>query len=375
MNPDIFEPYRIGSLELRNRFMRSATWDGTADCSGAVTDVSVALYQKLGQGEIGLIVTGHAYVSPQGQADMGQYGAHSNDMIPGLSRLAEVGQREGGKIALQLTHAGINSVCLQKKGITIPAVSRRADLDRPHQEMTDKDIEALIAEFAEAAVRAREAGFDAVQIHAAHGYLLSQFISPLFNFRGDRWGGSPENRSRFHLEVVRGIRRATGRDFPLLIKFGVQDDAPGGLTLDEGIEAARQLEIAGIDAIEISAGIASPNTPAGGVLHTPGKNSKERAFFRERASLVRRTVKIPVAVVGGIRSPEMAQDIVNSRDADMIAMARPFIREPGLVARWKKGEREPARCISCRECLFTTEAGELLECQEQQHLLGGADPR
>jgi 2,4-dienoyl-CoA reductase-like NADH-dependent reductase (Old Yellow Enzyme family) len=372
MNRIIFEAYRIGSLELRNRFMRSATWDGTADSSGAATDASVALYKRLGQGEIGLIVTGHAFVSQLGQADRGQYGAHSNDMIPGLSYLAEEVHKGGGKIALQLAHAGLNSVCLPEKGITIPAVSRRPGLDRQHREMTDKDIEALIDDFAEAAVRAREAGFDAVQIHAAHGYLFSQFISPLFNFRDDRWGGSPENRRRFHLEVVRGVRRAIGDDFPLLIKFGVQDDAPGGLTLDEGTEVAQQMEMAGIDAIEISAGIASPTRPAGGVLHTPSKKSKERAFFRERASVARRAVKIPIAVVGGIRSLEMAQDIVDSGDADMISMARPFIREPGLVARWMSGEREPARCISCRECFFIAEAGEPLECQEERRLQGGS---
>jgi 2,4-dienoyl-CoA reductase-like NADH-dependent reductase (Old Yellow Enzyme family) len=186
----LFEPCRIGNLEIRNHFVRSATWDATADINGKVTDASVEIYRRLGEGDIGLIVSGYAFVSEHGQAIHGQYGAHSNDMIPGLSRLVQAVHEGGGKIALQIVHAGINSVYLPQEGTTVLAVSEMPEVKRSHREMSDEDIEGIIDDFAMAAVRGREAGFDAVQLHGAHGYLMSQFISPLFNQRTDRWGGA-----------------------------------------------------------------------------------------------------------------------------------------------------------------------------------------
>jgi len=355
MSGILFEPCRIGNLELRNRFVRSATWDATADTAGKVTDTSVAFYKRLGEGSIGLIVSGYAFVSAYGQAIHGQYGVHHNDMIPGLSRLARAVHEGGGKIALQIVHAGINSGYLVQEGVTLAAVSERSGVKRPHREMTDEDIEGIIGDFAAAAVRAREAGFDAVQLHGAHGYLMSQFISPLFNQRTDRWGGNPENRRRFHTEVVRRVRQAVGPDFPFFIKFGVMDDQEGGLFLEEGVEAAQQMAATGIDAIEVSGGVGQGayQTQEGEPVMTP---------FRERASAVKQAVDVPVILVGGIRSLETAQDIVNSGDANMVSMCRPFIREPHLVARWQGGETAPAACITCNKCMAIVRRGEPLEC-------------
>lgn len=363
MNIDLFSPYRIGHLEIKNRFMRAATWDATADTSGVVTDSSIELYRELGKGEIGLVVTGHLFVSSLGQADRNQYGIHTDGMIHGLNRLAEAVHKGGGKIAAQIAHAGINSVYLPEKGITVPAVSEIPEISRPHREMTGEDIENLVSDFAAAAVKAREAGFDAIQIHAAHGYLLSQFISPLFNRRRDGWGGSIENRCRFHLEMIHSIRQAVGDDLPLIIKLGVQDDAKEGLTLADGIDALRIMAEAGIDAVEISAGSAGLLKPAGGLHNLPEGKKDEHAFFRERAAAVKHRLNIPVILVGGIRSLNMAQDIVDSGDADLISMSRPFIREPYLIARWYRGDREPSGCESCKQCLFSAERGLPLECQ------------
>ncbi len=366
MATDLFEPYRIGKLELRNRFVRSATMDGTVDSSGTVTDGSVALYRELGQGGVGLIVSGLAFVSPLGQAAQGQYGAHTDDMIPGLRRMAQVAHQGGAKIALQVVHAGINTRYLPQKGITALAVSRRQEASTPHREMTDEEIEAIISDFASAALRVVEAGFDAVQLHGAHGYLMSQFISPLFNSRNDQWGGSAENRRRFNLEVIRKVRHAIGADFPLMIKFGVQDDREGGLSLSEGVETAQRMAETGIDAIEVSAGTDSS-------IQVIREGEPERAYFRERAAVVKRAVAVPVIAVGGIRSLEMAKSIVDSGDADLISMCRPFIREPSLVARWQRGEVEPARCISCNKCLAIMGKGEPLECGEERRLREDVD--
>ncbi len=361
MSIDLFEPYRIGRLELRNRLVRSATWDATADSSGAVTDRSVALYRELGRGGVGLIVSGYAFVSSLGQAVQGQYGVHTDEMVPGLRRLVQVAHQGGAKIALQIVHAGINSEYLNQKGITLLAVSKIPEVNRPHREMSGEEIEAIISDFASAALRGREAGFDAVQLHGAHGYGMSQFLSPLYNHRSDRWGGNAENRRRFHLEVIRKVRQAIGADFPLMIKFGVQDDRGGGLSLGEGLETAQRMAEEGIDAIEVSAGV-------GRALLTMKEGDPERVPFRERVAAVKRTVTIPVMVVNGIRSLGMAQSIVDSSDADLISMCRPFIREPGLVARWQRGEKEPARCISCSKCMAIVEKGEPLECGEERRL-------
>jgi 2,4-dienoyl-CoA reductase-like NADH-dependent reductase (Old Yellow Enzyme family) len=266
-------------------------------------------------------------------------------MIPGLRKLAQVVHREGAKIALQIVHAGINSMYLPRVGLTSLAVSNNKEVSRPHREMTDDEIEGIISDFAAAAARARQAGFDAVQLHGAHGYLMSQFLSPLFNHRSDRWGGNAENRRRFHLEAIRRIRQAIGEDFPLLIKFGIQDDIKGGLPFTEGLETARQMIAAGVEAIEVSAGVDIRNAAP-----TMKKGATERLPFRERAAALKREIEIPVILVGGIRNLETAKNIVDSGDADLVSMCRPFIREPGLITRWLKGETSPSTCISCQRC-------------------------
>ena len=367
MTIDLFKPCRIGKLKPKNRFVRSATWDATADSYGAVTDTSVALYEKLGQGEIGLIVIGFAFVASHGQAVWGMYGVHNDDMIPGLRRMVEAAHQGGAKIALQIVHAGINSSYLSGKGIAPLAMSKIPEIDRPHREMTAEEIEAIIDDFVAAAVRGREAGFDAIQLHGAHGYLMSQIMSPLYNQRTDQWGGSPENRRRFHLEVIQKIRKAIGKAFPLMIKFGVQDDREGGLSLDEGLETARQMVVEGIDAIEVSAGV-------GNAAPTTKEGDPERWYFPERTAAVKRAVTVPVMAVNGIRSLEMAQSIVDNGSADLVSMCRPFIREPGLIARWQKGDTKPARCISCNRCFGVVRRGEPLECGEERRLRAEAAP-
>lgn len=367
---ELFEPCLVGKMELRNRFVRSATSDATADSSGAVTDASVALYRVLGQGGLGLIVSGFAFVSEHGQVISGQYGVHNDDMIPGLRRLVQAVHEGGAKIALQIVHSGINSPCFSAKGVVPMAVSMMPDVSTLHRQMIGEEIEDIIAHFAKAAVRGVEAGFDAIQLHGAHGYLMSQFLSPRFNRRTDQWGGSAENRRRFHLEVIRKVRQTIGADFPLMVKFGVEDDKARGLTLSESVETAQQMVGNGIDAIEISTGSGVLTT----VIPVMRKGELERAYFRERAAAVKRAVKVPIMVVAGIRSLEAAKDIVDSGDADLISMCRPFIREPHLVARWQRGEVEAAKCVSCNKCLNIVGRGKLLECREERRLREEAAP-
>jgi 2,4-dienoyl-CoA reductase-like NADH-dependent reductase (Old Yellow Enzyme family) len=358
MPVDLFAPYRIGTLEISNRFMRSATYDGTADEHGAVTDRSIALYRQLSKGHIGLIVTGHAFISPAGQAGAGQYGIYSDNLVTGLSRLAGAVHEEGGKIAVQIAHCGINSNYLERTGMPTLAVSAKPEAAKPHREMTDGDIEEIIAQFAAAARRAVEAGFDAVQLHGAHGYLMSQFLSPIMNSRKDRWGGNAENRRRFHVEVVSRVRKTVPRGFPLLIKFGVQDDQEDGLTIEEGIEAARRMVAAGIEGIEVS----------GGVGMSP--LNKSETPFRERAAALKSAVSVPVALVSGIRTLDVCQSVVDTGHADMLSMSRPFVREPNLIARWESTEKDKARCVSCSRCFAFPRHGVLM-CGQDNRLPNG----
>ena len=184
------------------------------------------------------------------------------------------------------------------------------------------------------------------QVGVKPASLMSQCLSPLFNKRTDIWGGNAENRRRLLSEVVKGIRKALGEKFPIMIKMGVQDEVEGGMPLEEGIEAAKKLIDAGLCAIEVSAGAGDREKIGPGA----DKSKKERAYFRERAAALKRSVEAPVMVVCGIRSLEMSRDIVESGDADMIAMSRPFLSEPDLISRWQKGDTSPAKCISCNRC-------------------------
>ena len=354
----MFEPITVGGVEIRNRFVRSATWDSSATADGEVTNDSVHIFENLARGGVGLIVTGYAYVSEPGKAAAGQYGISEDRHITGLRRLVKAAHDHGARIAVQIAHAGNNLLLLKDPQRVALAPSQLEGHAAPHRAFTAAEIEETIADFAAAAARAKEAGFDAVQLHAAHGYLANQFLSPLTNLRTDEWGGSPEGRRRFHIETLRAMRRAVGRDYPLWAKLGVHE-AEGGLPLDEALDALRAMVAEGLSAVEISAG------QGAAAIRTARPEDEERPFFRKESAAAKRAVDIPVIVIGGIRSLTTAEDIVTSGDADMISMARPFIREPNLIARWQSGDTAPATCISSNKCIAVAYQAGVLACQEE----------
>ena len=214
--------------------------------------------------------------------------------------------------------------------------------------MTGQDIKEVVAAFGAAAGRARKYGFDAVQLHGAHGYLLNQFLSPLTNQRTDGYGGSIENRSRFLLEVYEAIRQAVGNDYPVMIKLNGDDFLDGGLATADAVFVAQALERAGIDAIEVSGG-----TPASGE-RSPARlkidSPAQEAYHLPLARRLRAAISCPLMVVGGFRSFAVAEAAIREGTTDYVAMARPLIREPDLARRWQEGDRTPARCISCNGC-------------------------
>jgi 2,4-dienoyl-CoA reductase-like NADH-dependent reductase (Old Yellow Enzyme family) len=359
--PTPFDPITIKGINIRNRFVRSATWDSTATDDGEITDASARMIENVARGGVGLITTGYAYVSDHGKAAVRQLGISHGHHIEGMRRLVDAAHAHGAKIAVQIAHAGINLLLLGPTDRVALAPSTMEPHRTSHRAMTSEEVDEIVRDFGAAAERAAEAGFDAVQLHGAHGYLMSQFLSPLTNRRTDKWGGSPERRRRFHVEVVRSVRRAVG-DYPVWIKMGLQDYTDNGLELSEGLSALHALRAEGLSAVEVSAGLGARATQVG------RPEDEEHAYFREASAAAKRAVEIPVTLVGGIRSLGMAEDILQQGDADMIAMSRPLVREPGLIARWQRGDTAPAKCLSCNKCFNFGVRGEPLECGEERRL-------
>ncbi len=344
----LFHSATIGSLTLPNRFVRSATWEGLAAADGACTEELVRLMSDLAEGGVGLIISSHASVRPEGFAVRGQLGVDRDGCISGLAKMAQAVHAKGGRIVLQLAHGGILAGT-QLTGQPAFAPSHEGGPEKTRRrEMSQADIADTVTAYGEAALRAKKAGFDGVQVHAAHGYLLSQFLSPWFNRRTDQYGGSLENRARIVLEIVASVRRYAGGDYPLLVKLNSEDFLEGGLTREDSLRAALLIAEAGADAIELSGG-----TLLSGKL-SPSRpkidSVEQEAYFRDAARALKPGLKIPLILVGGIRSFDLAEGLVRDGVADFISMSRPFIREPGLVNRWKSGDRRRAACISDNRC-------------------------
>ncbi len=356
----LFKTSEINGMKLSNRFVRSATWEGMAADDGSVTPKLTRTMVDLAEGGVGLIISGHAYVSQEGQAGPWQMGIYTDELIDGLKSMTDAVHNAGGKIVAQLAHAGhfaIKELTKQPPHV----VSNFDGLSKsPRHELTKEDIQNLVRAYAKAAQRAKTAGFDGVQIHSAHGYLLSQFLSPAYNRRKDNYDGAIENRVRIHLEILQAIRQAVGSDFPILIKINCEDFIDNGLSLKDSISASKMLTDAGIDAIELSGG-----TLSSGKLSPSrsGINKEEKeAYFKEAAAAYKKEIHVPLILVGGNRSFSVAEQTIESGTADYISMCRPFIREPGLINRWQSGDTSPARCKSDNLCFGPALEGKGVYC-------------
>ena len=348
----VFEPLEIGKLKIPNRFVRSATYFALSDADGFISEESVELMKNLAKGQIGLIITGYAFVAKQGQVFPDMNGIDVDEHIPVYQKMTQAVHEQNGKIVLQIAHGGVQATYAAQKNSDYVAVSSAGahpDFGRPPRELAEEDIYQIIEDFGQAARRVEAAEFDGVQIHGAHGYLVSEFLSPSTNQRRDKWGGSLENRMRFLIEVIRSIKKQVSPDFPVMIKLGCRDylDGTDILTIEEGMQVAAAIEKEGIALIEISHGQVDKNFRK--MMEKIDSEDKE-AFMLEDAKAIRRAVSIPLCLVGGIRSLSVAEKIVDSGVTDCISICRPFIREPDLVKKFKTGEKTTADCISCRGC-------------------------
>jgi len=344
----LFTPIKIGRLTVPNRFVRSATHDYMADDDGFVTGREVDLYRRLAEGEVGLIITGHAYVQPSGKASPRQMAVCDDRFVEGLARIPAAVHAHPSLVFLQIAHAGRQT---KPKLCGCVPVSPSQVYDPVSKvmprELRADEIRTLIADFVAAAGRAKRAGFDGVQLHAAHGYLISSFLSPHANRRTDEWGGSVENRARVLLETLRGVKASCGPDFPVLVKLNSTDFLEGGLTVEDAILVAAMLDEAGIDAIEVSGGMAE----AGKGSIWPGLRSEaDEGYFVESAARIKRAVRVPVFGLGGIRTLAAAERMVADGRVDLISLSRPLIRDPHLVKHFREGRTAKSECISCNKC-------------------------
>jgi 2,4-dienoyl-CoA reductase-like NADH-dependent reductase (Old Yellow Enzyme family) len=317
------------------------------------------LYQQLASGGVGLIITGHMYINPGGKCHAEMTGISNDDYLSSLAQLADVVHNKGGKIAVQINHGGANCAEDVLKEVIAPSAGISSVTRRSPQEMTPDQIQQTINDFASAAFRVQQAGFDAVQIHSAHGYLNSQFLSPLTNKRQDKWGGSLQNRSRFLKEVCLAVRNQVGKDFPVLIKFGIADGVDDGLTLNEGIEVISNLKTWGIDGLEISSGF------SGQLFRSIQKDilsPEDEGYFQEFLISARKVTNLPLLAVGGYRSRQVMEKTLLNGQADFISLCRPLIREPQLPLLFKTGEVDQSDCLSANLC-WAEKAGEGISCK------------
>lgn len=357
----IFESAELGPLVAPNRIVRSATWLGLADPDGAVTDALLERYGELGRGGAGVIVSGYASVSPEGRQMPRMLGAYEDRFVPGLTRLAAAIRGQGALAGLQLVHAGgqTRAEWIGGRDPVAPSFTPAPQYPGVPRELSFEEIGRIVADFGRAARRARAAGFDFVQLHAAHGYLINQFLSPATNLRTDRYGGDLRQRFRFLQEVWAAVQGAAGPDYPVAVKLNGADFVPGGFELEEAARVAEWIALRAPCLIEVSGG-----TPASGQLgpvrrvEGPG----DEAYFRDLASGIKRRVSVPVAVVGGLRRPETLENLLFEGVADFFSLSRPLLWEPDLPARWASGDRTPARCISCNGCFAPGREGRGVRC-------------
>ncbi|MDH5733086.1 MAG: NADH:flavin oxidoreductase [Candidatus Bathyarchaeota archaeon] len=327
--PRLFDLIKIGSLQLKNRIVMPPMATGLATTRGEVTEDLIKHYEKRARG-LGLQIVEHSYVLKGGKLSPHQLGIHEDKLAAGLAKLAERIHSLGTPITIQINHAGrvtASDVCGQQP--VGPSPIPHSSKHEVPREISRNEIEEMIEAFSSAARRAVEAGFDAVEVHGAHGFLLNQFLSPLSNKRKDEYGGSLENRMRFHSQIIARIKENIGKSFPLLYRLGADDMHPEGLTLQESKVFAQNLEKWGVHAIDVSGGIMG-SRPA----HLTGPG-----YYVPLAEAIKSVVNVPVIGVGGIKTPEFADEVIGKNRADLVAVGRAMLADPKWALKAMEGLR------------------------------------
>ena len=346
----LFESTNIKDLHIPNRFIRSATASGMADQYGHVTTKLTKHIMELVDGKVGLIITGHICIHPTGQTSPRQLCLYKDSQIPSLKTLVEKVHNKNGKVVAQINHGGAyaDKTITQTTPFTSSVNIKTGPDCLPLEE---EDILEMVSAYRDTALRVKEAGFNGVQLHGAHGYLLSQFLSPIYNERTDEYGGNVENRARFVVEIYEAIRKVVGQDYPVMIKMNVTDFLDEGISIEDALETAAIIDKVGFDAIELSGGVVWGWNNFG-LDWSPCRTTSEEAYYLEFAKLLKSRVKTAIILTGGIRSYEVAEQLVGNGDADYVGLCRPLLREPSLVNGWMSGDTNPSLCIHDSSCLL-----------------------
>jgi NADPH2 dehydrogenase len=316
--PHLREPLTIGALTLRNRLVLPPMATSKARPDGSMSDDLLEYYdEKSRGGALGLAITEHCFISEQGRNRVGQPSVADDAMVDGLSALAGVFHRNGVPAVVQISHAGAASVESEKPLVGPSEVATPIGSGRLPRSLTAEEVADIPGQFAEAARRVKEAGFEGVELHSAHGYLLNQFFSPLTNRRVDRYGGSLENRIRLHIEVIHAVRDEVGPDFLLLLRLGARDYLEGGTVIDDSIEAALRFEEAGVDVLDITGGLTGYSHPG----------TDEPGYFSELSAPIKAAVSVPVILTGGITEADQAESLLARGAADLIGVGRAILRD------------------------------------------------
>lgn len=345
----LFDNVKIGNMISKNRFVRSATWENMTE-DGYINDKILNIYEDLAKGEVGLILTGYANIVKEEQPNPGMFGIYDDSFIPGYKKLCDLVHQYGSKIVLQVAYGGTKTTYnLGERTIFAPSPIPEKGTGTLGKEMTVEDIKYIIEAFGQSARRAKESGFDGIEIHGAHTYLINQFLSPYYNRRTDSYGGSLENRMRFLIELYESMRNKVGKDYPILIKLTATDFFEGGLSFEETKIICKKMEEIGIDAIELSGNIHGKGESLVGTFFN-GFEIKSEGYFSEFAKEISNLVKIPIITVGGIKTFQATIDLLNSSNISMFAISRPLLAEPNLIKRWKNGDLKKVKCIRCSKC-------------------------
>ncbi len=315
------QPLVMKRLALKNRLVLPPMASGLADPEGEVTDEVIRHYVQLARGGfLGLIITEHHFIAPEGKARPGQLSLADDGKIEGLARLTKAVHAEGCPVIAQISHAGC---ALREPHPGLPVLSPSGipfgNSQTESRSMTADEIRTVIRQFAQAARRAREAGYDGVEIHSAHGYLLNQFASPLTNHRDDEYGGSVEGRLRIHRDIIAAVREEAGDDFPILVRLGACDYMDGGNTFTDGIRMAEILAQTDIDALDISGGLSG--------YRIPGREGMQ-GYFSDISTAIRAKVSLPVILTGGVTEIHAAEQLLQEGAADLIGVGRAMLKDP-----------------------------------------------
>jgi 2,4-dienoyl-CoA reductase-like NADH-dependent reductase (Old Yellow Enzyme family) len=355
----LFSPGNIGIVQMKNRIVRSATYSGRAEKYGKVGERMINFYEELAKGGTGLIIS--EFISIDVGGTMSPYQARLDDdsYINGHRKLVEkVHDFSEVKIAAQIGHSGKQGTHPKYPPVA-PSVVKDKMTGLTPRKLSKEEIDDLVQKFVNTGYRSYLCGYDMVQLHAAHGYLLSNFISPYTNLRNDEFGGNFENMTRIIVMIHKQLKEKVGKNFPIIIKLQTQDFVRGGLLIEDGIKVAKIIIKSGFDAIEPSGGIGetqigTPNAYPSKIIKSTDDENYFLAIAKELKPLMGESKLI---LVGGIKNPIFAESILKNGNADFISMSRPLLYEPDLPKRWQTGDLTPAKCISCNSCYFSMLTG------------------